>query len=126
MENLDTRRLGRWGEEQVAKYLRLRAYTILERNYACRLGEIDIIARRGRYIVFVEVKMRKDAAFAQAREFVTPAKQRRIIATAQMYLSANDIELQPRFDVLEVYAPQGMEGRAKIIHTENAFDAGDM
>lgn len=126
MENLDKRRLGRWGEEQAAKYLRLRAYTILERNYACRLGEIDIIARRGRYIVFVEVKMRKDAAFAQAREFVTPAKQRRIIATAQMYLSANDIELQPRFDVLEVYAPQGMEGRAKIIHTENAFDAGDM
>lgn len=126
MENLDKRRLGCWGEEQAAKYLRLRAYTILERNYACRLGEIDIIARRGRYIVFVEVKMRKDAAFAQAREFVTPAKQRRIIATAQMYLSANDIELQPRFDVLEVYAPQGMEGRAKIIHTENAFDAGDM
>lgn len=126
MENLDKRRLGRWGEEQAAKYLRLRAYTILERNYACRLGEIDIIARRGRYIVFVEVKMRKDAAFAQAREFVTPAKQRRIIATAQMYLSANDIELQPRFDVLEVYALQGMEGRAKIIHTENAFDAGDM
>lgn len=126
MENLDKRRLGRWGEEQAAKYLRLRAYTILERNYACRLGEIDIIARRGRYIVFVEVKMRKDAAFAQAREFVTPAKQRRIIATAQMYLSANDIELQPRFDVLEVYALRGMEGRAKIIHTENAFDAGDM
>lgn len=126
MDNFDTRRLGRWGEEQAAKYLRLRAYTILERNYACRLGEIDIIARRGRYIVFAEVKMRKDAAFAQAREFVTPAKQRRIIATAQMYLSANDIELQPRFDVLEVYAPQGIGGRAKIIHTENAFDAGDM
>lgn len=126
MENVDKRCLGRWGEEQAARYLRLRAYTILEMNYACRLGEIDIIARRGRYIVFAEVKLRKDAAFAEAKEFVTHAKQRRIIATAQMYLSEKTIELQPRFDVLEVYAPHGMDGRAKVIHTENAFDAGNM
>lgn len=126
MESVDKRRLGRWGEEQAARYLRLRAYTILEMNYACRLGEIDIIARRGRYIVFAEVKLRKDAAFAEAKEFVTRAKQRRIIATAQMYLSENNIELQPRFDVLEVYAPNGMDGRAKVIHTENAFGAENM
>ena len=126
MESVDKRRLGRWGEEQATRYLRLRAYTILEMNYACRLGEIDIIARRGRYIVFAEVKLRKDAAFAEAKEFVTRAKQRRIIATAQMYLSENNIELQPRFDVLEVYAPNGMDGRAKVIHTENAFGAENM
>ena len=119
--NSDSRRLGRWGEEQAAKYLRLRGYSVLEMNYSCRLGEIDIIARRGRYIVFAEVKLRKDAAFAEAKEFVTAAKQRRIVATAQMYLSTKGIELQPRFDVLEVYAPKGMDGRAKIIHTENAF-----
>lgn len=122
----DKRLLGRWGEEQAAKYLRRRGYAVIGMNYACRLGEIDIIARKGRFIVFAEVKMRKDAAFAEAKEFVTQAKQRRIIATAELYLSENETALQPRFDVLEVYAPNGMEGKARIVHTENAFGAGDM
>lgn len=118
---MDRRLLGRWGEEQAARYLKRRGYAIVGMNYACRFGEIDIIAKKRGFIVFAEVKLRKDAAFAQAREFVTRAKQERVIAAAELWLSQNETELQPRFDVIEIYAPEGAEGRIKIEHLENAF-----
>ena len=118
---METRELGRFGEERAARWLRLRGYRILESNYACRSGEIDLIARRGKYIVFVEVKLRKSADFAAAREFVTAAKQQRIRATAALYLAQNETELQPRFDVIEIYAPNGADGKVTINHIENAF-----
>ena len=119
---MEKRELGRFGEERAARYLRLRGYRILETNYACRLGEIDLIAKKGGYIVFVEVKLRKSADFAAAREFVTAAKQQRIRSTAALWLSQNETALQPRFDVVEIYAPQGAEGRITINHIENAFE----
>ena len=119
---MEKRELGRFGEERAARYLRLRGYRILETNYACRVGEIDLIAKKGGYIVFVEVKLRKSADFAAAREFVTAAKQQRIRSTAALWLSQNETELQPRFDVIEIYAPQGAEGKVTINHIENAFE----
>jgi putative endonuclease len=118
---MDRRALGSWGEARAARYLRLRAYRVLAMNYRCRLGEIDLIARRGRYIVFVEVKLRRDGRFAEAREFVTRAKQERIMATAQLWMQENETELQPRFDVIEIYAPEGENGPVRINHIENAF-----
>ena len=118
---MDKKLLGSWGEEQAARYLRRRGYTILAMNVRCRLGEIDIIAQKKPYLVFAEVKLRKDAGFAEAREFVTPAKQRRILATAQLWLQENETRLQPRFDVIEVYAPDGPEGPTEIRQIENAF-----
>ncbi|MBR0040420.1 MAG: YraN family protein [Oscillospiraceae bacterium] len=117
-----TKELGRFGEERAARYLRLRGYRILETNYACRFGEIDLIAQRGRYLVFVEVKLRKSADFAAAREFVTAAKRQRIRSTAALYLSQNETALQPRFDVIEIYAPDGADGKVTINHIENAFE----
>ncbi len=120
---MERKGLGDWGEEQAARYLRRKGYTILDRNYRCRMGEIDIIARRGRYVAFVEVKLRKNADFAQAREVVTAAKQRRILTTAQLWLMQKDCELQPRFDVIEIYAPEGENSRrVKITHIEDAFE----
>lgn len=104
---MERRELGAWGEERAAKYLRSKGYTILERNFRCRAGEIDIIALRGGVIAFVEVKLRRDSEFAEAREFVTPAKQRRVILTAEYWLVSHRTELQPRFDVIEIYAPYG-------------------
>ena len=95
---MDKRSLGSWGEEQAAKYLKLRAYKILDMNYRCRMGEIDVIARRGKYIVFVEFKLRKSDDFAAAREFVNYSKQQKIITTAQLYLQEHEIDLQQRFD----------------------------
>lgn len=119
---MDKRSLGRFGEHQAANYLRLRGYRIEAMNYSCRFGEIDIIARKRNYIVFAEVKLRKDSSRGEAREFVTPAKQKRILTTAQLWLTQHETELQPRFDVIEVYAPEGEGGRIKINHIENAFE----
>ena len=118
---MDKQALGRFGEEQAARYLRKKGYTIFARNYRCRQGEIDIIARKKGVVVFVEVKLRKDADFAAAREFVTRSKQEKILKTASLWLSQNDCELQPRFDVIEVYAPRGMDGPVSIEHLEDAF-----
>ena len=118
---MEKNNLGSWGEERAARYLRLRAYRILEKNYRCRLGEIDLIARRGGYLVFVEVKLRRSDRFGTAREFVNRAKQERILATAQLWLQEHETELQPRFDVIEIYAADGPEGKVTINHIENAF-----
>ena len=118
---MDKRELGRFGEEQAAKYLRRHGYRIVEMNYSCRFGEIDIIAETLRYIVFAEVKLRKNDLYGEAKEFVTRAKQERIITTASIYLEQNETVKQPRFDVIEVYAPDGANGRVRINHIENAF-----
>ena len=115
--------LGPWGEAQAADYLRRKGYSLVAANYRCRFGEIDLIVKNKRYLVFVEVKLRKSADFAQAREFVDFRKQQRIRATASMYLSRYPTSLQPRFDVIEIYAPQGMETKKLTInHLEDAFE----
>ena len=89
-------------------------------DYMKRLAAI--IARDGEYLVFVEVKLRKTDSFAAAREFVDHRKQNRIRTTASVYLSQNPTELQPRFDVIEIYAPEGTATKKPIInHLEDAF-----
>lgn len=114
--------LGTWGESLSARYLEKKRYKIIAMNYRCRMGEIDLIAENRQYLVFVEVKLRKSAKFAYAREFVDLRKQERIKTTAMLYLSQNETEKQPRFDVIEIYAPEGMETKhPKIIHLEDAF-----
>ncbi len=121
----DKKQLGDWGEEQAVRYLRRRGYDIVERNFRCRQGEIDIIARKRGVVAFVEVKLRKNDRFAEAREFVTVSKQRRIIICAQLWLCRTGCELQPRFDVIEIYAPEGINtAKPDIRHLEGAFDAG--
>ncbi len=118
---MDKKLLGRFGEEQAAKYLKKKKYRIVGMNYSCRFGEIDIIAEDANYIAFVEVKLRKNASFAEAREFVTAGKQQRVMTAAQLWLSQNPTDKQPRFDVIEVYAPKGDAGEITINHIENAF-----
>ena len=118
---MDKKLLGRFGEEQAAKYLKSKKYKILGMNYSCRFGEIDIIAENREYIVFAEVKLRKNASFAAAREFVTTAKQQRCLTAAQLWLAVNPTEKQPRMDVIEIYAPSGEAGEIRINHIENAF-----
>ena len=112
--------IGRRGEQIAADYLKRKRFRILGMNYACRFGEVDVIAEDRNYIVFAEVKTRKNADFAAAREFVTPAKQRRILAAAQLWLQQNPTEKQPRFDVIEVYGEGGSIDRINQI--ENAFE----
>ena len=118
----DKRLLGAWGEALAAEYLRKKHYRIVGSGYSCRFGEIDLIARNWRNLVFVEVKLRKDASFAQAREYVDRYKQDRLRITASMYLQEHPTRLQPRFDVIEIYAPQGMHtSDPQIYHLEDAF-----
>ena len=119
---MDKQSLGQFGEEQAARYLRRRFYTILERNFRCRFGEIDLIAKRGGILAFVEVKLRKSDAFARAAEFVDFRKQNRLRMAAELWLSLHETELQPRFDVVEVYAPDGEATKKPLInHLEDAF-----
>ena len=114
--------LGSWGELQAAEYLRKKHYRLLASGYRCRFGEIDLIATNRNYSVFVEVKTRKTDHFASAKEFVDFQKRNRLRTTAEMYLAENSTHLQPRFDVIEVYAPQGTDTVApQIIHLEDAF-----
>lgn len=117
----NNRETGAKGEAIAAKFLKKHGYKIIEQNFRIRGGEIDIIASDKKYIVFAEVKTRKNANFAEAREFVTISKQRKIISTASIWLMKNQTELQPRFDVIEVYSPQGIFNKVKINHIENAF-----
>lgn len=113
---------GAWGEAVAADYLRKKHYELVAAGYRCRFGEIDLIVRNRKYLVFAEVKLRKSASFAKAREYVDRRKQDRIRVTASVYLSHNPTELQPRFDVIEIYAPAGSEtARPEIHHLEDAF-----
>lgn len=114
--------LGGWGEALAAEYLRNKRYTVVAQGYRCRFGEIDLIVKNRKYLAFVEVKLRKSDRFASAMEYVDRRKQDRIRMTASLYLSRNDTHLQPRFDVIEIYAPQGMDTpEPQIIHLEDAF-----
>ena len=113
---------GVWGEALVADYLREKGYKLAAHSYRCRFGEIDIIASNRQYLVFCEVKLRKSANFAAAREFVDARKQQRLRTTALLYLSQHETPLQPRFDVIEIYAPDGTQTRRpQITHMEDAF-----
>ena len=114
---------GAWGEALAAEYLHKKRYTILASGYRCRYGEIDLIASNKKWLVFVEVKLRKSAIFADARDFVDAYKQERIKTTASLYLSQHPTQLQSRFDVIEIYAPEGTAtAQPRIYHLENAFE----
>ena len=114
--------VGAWGEALAAEYLRKKRYKIIASGFQCRFGEIDLIAESKRFLVFVEVKLRKNADFAQAREYVDSRKQARLRTTASYYLSQNPTKLQPRFDVIEIYAPEGTASvKPEINHMEDAF-----
>jgi putative endonuclease len=112
--------LGDRGENRAARYLRDLGYKIIVRNFRCDLGEIDIVARDGKTIVFVEVKTR---AYDDPtpEEQVNNGKQHQITKAAKFYLSRYGIPQPPaRFDVVAIVWPQGRE--PMIRHVENAFE----
>ena len=119
---ISTITLGNWGEKNALDYLIKKGYKLIERGFRTRFGEVDLIVCDDRFVVFVEVKLRKNANFALARESVGKGKQSKIIKTAGMWLAYNETALQPRFDVVEIYAPQGAStATPEIIHIKNAF-----
>jgi putative endonuclease len=100
---IERQELGKAGEDLAAAELERRGYAILERRYRTRHGEIDIVARDGETLVFVEVKVRVTAEFGTAADAVTPAKQRRLVRMAVDYLARARVVDRPcRFDVVAI------------------------
>lgn len=111
--------IGNFGEEYTEKFLKKNKYKILDRNYSCKYGEIDIIACNKKYILFVEVKTRGENYISTPSEAVTKSKQIKILKTAVYYLKHNSINLQPRFDVCEVFLSS--HKKPELNYIENAF-----
>ena len=119
---MDNRSRGAWGEALAAEYLRRKGYAILDRNYRCRFGEVDIVASKDGFVAFVEVKLRKNSNYGTPAEAVTYSKQKKLRTTALTWLQEHHGRLQPRFDVIEILAPQGEATKApQIHHITNAF-----
>ncbi|MDF1535167.1 MAG: YraN family protein [bacterium] len=113
-------RTGDRGESLAAWFLRLKGYRILERNFECRCGEIDIVAWKKGTLVFVEVRTRKDGSLVAPLNSVTPVKAAKIIDTARWYLAGVARPLPPcRFDLVAV-TPLGP--RHQVNHIAGAFD----
>lgn len=115
--NNNARNTGSCYERKAADYLKKQGLFILKYNYRCRLGEIDLIARDGEYIVFVEVKYRKNNSSGAAMDAVNPAKQKTICKVARYFLAVeyHNVDLPCRFDVA------GIDGD-KIHWVKNAFE----
>lgn len=114
---------GAWGEAIAAEYLRKKHYKIVAQGYRSRFGEIDLVVENRKFIIFVEVKLRKTDSFAAPREYVDRRKRDRLRVTASIWLANHPTQLQPRFDIIEIYAPQGVETRKPLIeHLEDAFE----
>jgi putative endonuclease len=113
---MNTRRVGTEWEEKAVEYLVQNHVSILERNYRCHIGEIDIIGKDGDTYVFVEVKYRKSGHYGYSYEAVTPKKQQTIMKVAQVYLMSRHIptDVRVRFDVC------GFDN-LKLTYIKNAF-----
>ena len=117
------RDIGNLGEDAVCDYLRRTGAEILCRNFTVRGGEIDIIARQGELLLFVEVKTRRLNALQSGAAAVTPRTQQHLICAAEQYLLRYPCDLQPRFDVAEVtYSGSFVR---HIEYLAGAFDASD-
>ena len=93
---------GRQGEDDALAYLLLQGLVLLERNYLCKGGELDLIMRDGAAIVFVEVRQRSGAAYGGALASITPAKQRRMVVAAHTWLQGQKALPPCRFDALAI------------------------
>lgn len=120
-ERTAAQKTGDFGESAVLSYLQNHGFETVERNYHSRYGEIDIIVKDSEYIVFVEVKTRNQFAVARPSDFVDNRKQKKILKTAAVFLSKNEYDLQPRFDVAEVIYDKNTKEIIDIHHIENAF-----
>lgn len=108
--------IGNLGEDIAVKYLKKNKYKILERNFRKRYGEIDIIAQKDGYTVFVEVKTRTNEKFGRPCDAVDSFKAKKIIKTSMLYLGEKFSDTYIRYDIIEVTLPE-----ININHIENAF-----
>lgn len=108
--------LGNRGEERAVRHLQSLGYEIVERNYRCKSGEIDIVARDGGDLVFVEVKSRRSIRAGYPSEAVDSRKQRKMVLAAESYIAERDLgDADCRFDIVEVYFTVGSPVRLEVI-----------
>lgn len=119
---MSTKQDGDWGEALVAEYLEARGCRIVEIEWRCRFGEIDLIAEQEGTLLFVEVKLRTNLRYGMPRESVTAKKQEKLRSAALLYLSMHGLDAPARFDVAEVYTDARHSARStRIEYIENAF-----
>ncbi len=111
--------LGLKGEQAAKRFLKKKGYKILDANYQCRFGELDLIAKDKECLVFCEVKTRSAGALAAPQESVTPSKQRKMIKTALFYLQQTQFDGPSRFDVIAIKKDE--KGVLQIEHLENVL-----
>lgn len=113
--------LGDFGEDMAEEFVKEKGFTILERNYRKKTGEIDIIAENVKFLVFIEVKTRRDNSCGLPSEAVDAKKQARLYKTAERYIAEKPTEKEIRFDIIEVYARMidGNPVIESINHIEN-------
>jgi putative endonuclease len=115
-------RPGEAGETAACRYLESQGFAVVARNFRCRSGEVDVVARQGDTTVFVEVKERHSDSHGQGHEAVTFGKRRRIVRAARLYAAARGLSETPlRFDVVSI---DWVDGQPRIRHEPGAFDAG--
>jgi len=117
-------RAGKAGEDYAAGWLAREGYKILARNWRCRLGEVDIIAKKGDVAAFVEVKARRPGSMVSPLESVGPAKRKRLLRAAKLWLLEHPGDLQPRMDVAAVTLEncRGRELVSSFEYYESAFE----
>lgn len=118
--------IGRKAESWAAEYLKQSGFKIVTKNFYSKMGEIDLIAQNREYIVFVEVKARRLGSMIKPVEAVGKSKRIKIIKTACYYMMKNPVNLQPRFDIIEVIVNNFFENVKEINHIENAFSQEDI
>jgi putative endonuclease len=112
--------LGKFGEDAAAAYLQRQGYVIVERGWRCPIGELDIVARRGLQLVFVEVRARRGLATAP-EETITPRKRARLAQLAYTYLDAHTLALDGSWRIDVVAVVVGADGRVlRLTHLESA------
>ncbi len=123
---MDRKETGAMGEQAAADYLLEKGYELLARNWHCRWGELDLVARKEEILAFVEVKTRKPGAMVSPLEAVNRTKRRKLIRSAQAYLmELGETELQPRFDVAAVTVYPGEIPRFTVEYWPSAFDGSE-
>ena len=122
MSGAESRRRGAWGEDLAARYLERKGYQIVARGWRCRFGELDLVAEGDGFLCFVEVKLRRSERYGGGAAYVDRRKQEKLRITAELYLQERPTSLQPRFDVIEITAHNGLGTKnPKIRHLEGAF-----
>jgi putative endonuclease len=117
----NNQKLGSWGEDLASDYLLKNGYKILEKNYRNNYGEIDIIAKKKRVVVFIEVKTRSGRSFGLPEEAVNKTKQVRLIKISEKYVLDNKIKGNYQIDVIAIEKDTATEG-IDLRHIENAVN----